>query len=77
MRLGDLSIETVQLRNVPWIVRYFTGLLMLQSICSASNDFSNDERSFPWGSKLVHLLLLQSSTKSPTSKDLVRSRQLW
>ena len=60
MRLSNLSIETAQLRNVPRIVGEFAGLRVLQSVCSTTNDLGDDEGSFPWRSKFMHLLLLQS-----------------
>ena len=55
-----LGVETAQVPNVPRIVRDFACLLMLQSIHSSANYFSDDERSFPWRRELMHLLLLQS-----------------
>ena len=60
MRLSNLSIETAQLRNVPRIVREFSSLRVLQSVCSSSNDFGYDKGSFPWGSQFMYPLLLQS-----------------
>ena len=60
MRLSNLSIETAQLRNVPRIVREFACLRMLQSVCSTTYDLGDDDGSFPWRSKFMHLLLLQS-----------------
>ena len=61
--MNMLSIEMAQVRNVPRIVREFACLRMLKSVCATTEDFSDDEGAFPWGSELVHLLLLPSKNQ--------------
>ena len=66
--MNMLSIETAQVRNVPRIMREFACLRVLQSICASSKDLRDDEGTFPWGSELVHLLLLQSKNQVAHNK---------
>jgi hypothetical protein len=44
-------------------MRKFACLRVLQSICASTKDLRDDEGTLPWGSELVHLLLLQSKNQ--------------
>ena len=68
MTVSTLCVETAQMRNVPRIMRKFACLRVLHSICASTKDLRDDERTFPWGSELVHLLLLQSKNQVAHNK---------